>query len=79
MEVDMIDTSQTLKEFCESERVSRSMLYLLWAQGIGPDYFEVGRTKRISPEARLAWRRAREAAAKAKRQAAALATAGTSV
>jgi hypothetical protein len=63
-----VEPSQTVKEFCVSERMSRSMLYILWEQGIGPDYFCIGRTKRISPEAKLAWRRAREAAAKAKRQ-----------
>jgi hypothetical protein len=65
----MTDPSMKISEFCEAERVSRSMLYKLWSQGIGPDYFEIGSTKRISPEARLAWRRAREAAAKARAEA----------
>jgi hypothetical protein len=49
----MTDPSMTISEFCEAERVSRSMLYKLWSQGIGPDYFEIGSTKRISPEARV--------------------------
>jgi hypothetical protein len=65
----MTEPSLTIAEFCEAEKVSRAMLYIMWGQGIGPDYFEIGRTKRISPEARLAWRRAREAAAKAKAEA----------
>jgi hypothetical protein len=53
----------TLAEFCEAERLSRSMLYKLWAQGKGPNFFNIGVTKRISPEARLAWRQQREAEA----------------
>ena len=65
----MTDPSMKISEFCEAERVSRSMLYKLWSQGISPDYFEIGSTKRISPEARLARRRAREAAAKARAEA----------
>jgi hypothetical protein len=66
----MTDDSQTLNEFCESERLSRSMLYKMWNQGIGPDYFFIGSTKRISQEARAKWRHEREAAAKVKAEAA---------
>jgi hypothetical protein len=58
-----VETSYTINEFCEAERVSRSLLYRAWKEGWGPRFHFVGTHKRISPEARLAWRREREAAA----------------
>ena len=55
------DASYTLAEFCAAERISRSMLYKLWAAGLGPDFYWVGVTRRITHAARLAWQAARMA------------------
>jgi hypothetical protein len=60
------DAVQTASEFCASEKLSRRYLDDLWARGLGPAYYLVGRSKRIPPEARQQWRRERmEAAASA--------------
>ena len=59
----MTSASHTIKSFCEAERISRSMIYKLWAQNKGPRWFLVGSTRRISEEARTEWRKAREAEA----------------
>jgi hypothetical protein len=59
------DHSYTINEFCEAERISRSGLYKLWAQGKGPRWFNVGTKRNISHEARTAWRRQMEAEAEA--------------
>jgi hypothetical protein len=32
----------TINEFCEAERISRSLLYKLWDQGAGPRFHRVG-------------------------------------
>jgi hypothetical protein len=58
----MSDQSYTVKSFCEAERISRAMLYRLWAHGQGPRFYMVGTVRRISPEARVEWQREREAA-----------------
>jgi hypothetical protein len=47
--------------FCRAHRISRSTLYGLWQQGLGPK-FRVGTAVRISREAAQAWRAEREAA-----------------
>jgi hypothetical protein len=54
----MVDTSQTIGEFCRAERISKSVYYELKARGLNPDEFEIPgtRIKRITPEARAAWR-----------------------
>jgi hypothetical protein len=57
------DPSYTIDSFCEAESISRSMLYKLWKQGIGPRFYRVGSGVRISHEARTEWRQAREAEA----------------
>jgi hypothetical protein len=57
------ETSYTIIEFCEAERISRSLLYRAWREGWGPRFHLVGTHKRISPEARREWRQEREAAA----------------
>lgn len=54
------DQSLTIDGFCAAENISRSMLYKLWAQGRGPRWYCIGATRRISPEARVEWRRERE-------------------
>jgi hypothetical protein len=53
----------TIGEFCDAHRISRGMVYLLWAQGAGPKWFNVGTRRLISDEAAAQWRREREAAA----------------
>jgi hypothetical protein len=54
----MVDTSQTIGEFCRSERISKWVYYKLKARNLNPDEFEIPgtRIKRITPEARAAWR-----------------------
>jgi excisionase family DNA binding protein len=54
------DASYTIKEFCEAEKLSRAMLYRLWAEGKGPRWFCIGTHRRISQEARTEWRHERE-------------------
>ena len=56
------NSSYTVDEFCEAERLSRSMLYKLWGLGEGPRFYYVGNVRRISHEARLEWQRQMEAA-----------------
>jgi hypothetical protein len=58
------DPSYTINGFCRAERISRSLLYELWRQGKGPDFYWAGVTRRITHRARLAWQREREAAAR---------------
>jgi hypothetical protein len=55
------DPTYTVAEFCAAERISRSMLYKLWAAGLGPEFYWVGVTRRITHAARLAWQRQRMA------------------
>jgi|SRR6516162_6901896 hypothetical protein len=55
----------TIKEFCEAHRISRSALYALWREGIGPRFISIGIKKLITVEAAAAWRREREEAGKA--------------
>jgi hypothetical protein len=55
--------SYTIIQFCEVERMSRSALYKLWAEGKGPRFYFVGNTRRITAQARLDYHRDREAAA----------------
>ena len=57
----MTDASLTVSEFCAAEKLSRSMLYKLWAEGNGPRTFNVGTKRLISYESRQEWRHAREA------------------
>jgi hypothetical protein len=52
----------TINEFCETHRISRSMLYLMWGEGTGPRFMRAGRKRLISMEAARDWRREREAA-----------------
>jgi predicted DNA-binding transcriptional regulator AlpA len=57
------DASLTIAEFCQAEKISRSMLYRAWSEGWGPKFYKVGVTRRITYRARLEWQREREAAA----------------
>jgi hypothetical protein len=54
------EPSYTINEWCESERISRSMFYKLEQQGQAPRTFNVGKSRRISPEARREWRHERD-------------------
>ena len=51
-----------IPEFCLTHRLSRSSLYNLWRDGVGPRFFKLGASVRISREAAAAWRADREAA-----------------
>jgi hypothetical protein len=57
-------SSDTVPEFCESERISLAMYYKMRSEGWGPDEAWIGTRVIITPEAKLRWRRQREAAAK---------------
>lgn len=50
--------SQTRGEFCQTERISKSVFYELKKRGLAPDELEIPGTtiKRITPAARAAWR-----------------------
>lgn len=50
------EKAKTLNEFCRNNVVSRTMLYRLWRQGLGPEFFLVGNRRRITPEAEREWR-----------------------
>ena len=63
--VPIADPSYTINEFCAAERISRAQIYKEWRADRGPRYFLVGGHRRISAEARAAWRRKREAEAMA--------------
>jgi hypothetical protein len=58
-----LDASLTIAEFCQAEKISRSMLYRAWSEGWGPKFYRVGVTRRITYRARLEWQREREAVA----------------
>jgi hypothetical protein len=45
------------------ERISRAQLYKEWRENRGPRFYLVGSHRRISHEARVEWRRQREAEA----------------
>jgi hypothetical protein len=48
--------SISIAEWCAEENLSRSMFYKLDSLGKAPATYFVGRIRRISPEARAAWR-----------------------
>jgi predicted DNA-binding transcriptional regulator AlpA len=58
-----MDESFTIDEFCASEKISRSFFYKLETQGNAPKTYPLGRTRRISGAAYVAWRTARESVA----------------
>jgi hypothetical protein len=53
----------TIAEFCAVHRLSRSVLYKMWAAGKGPRIMRAGSKVLISIEAAGDWRREREAEA----------------
>lgn len=58
-----MDESFTIKEFCAAEKISRAFFYKLQARGKAPRTYLVGVNRRISREAYIAWRNARQAEA----------------
>jgi hypothetical protein len=56
-------STYTIADFCEAERISRAMLYKLWSQGQGPRYYMLGSVRRISHQARMDWHQELEAEA----------------
>jgi hypothetical protein len=62
------DQSFTVAEFCAAERISRGGLYKLWARGEGPVSYHIGKSRRISAEARQEWRHQLELEAVLKRK-----------
>ncbi len=50
----------TFVEFCHAHRISRSTLYNLFAQGLGPRVMHVRGRRLISNEAAVEWRSAME-------------------
>jgi predicted DNA-binding transcriptional regulator AlpA len=56
-----MDKSFSIDEFCADEGISRAFFYKLDAQGKAPDTYRVGKLRRMTREAREAWRAARQA------------------
>ena len=54
------DGTYTVKQFCNSHHISRSMFYKLLQQGQGPRLMAVGRRRMISFEAAADWRQQME-------------------
>lgn len=55
-----MDESFTIQEFCQIEKICRSSFYNMQVQGTAPKTYPVGKRRRISREAYLAWRTARQ-------------------
>lgn len=53
----------TTKEFTEYARISMSTLYMLWAQGRGPDRTRVGKRIFIAKDTAAEWLKEQEQAA----------------
>ena len=63
--MDTNNDSLTISEFCHAEKICRATFYNLKKLGRAPRLMKVGSHYRISPQARVDWRRAREADAAA--------------
>jgi hypothetical protein len=59
------DRTYSISEFCVAEHISRTQLYDDWKADRGPRFYWNGKHRRISHEARIEWRRRREAEAAA--------------
>ncbi len=55
-----MDEFFTIKEFCAAEKICRASFYNLLSQGKAPQTYLVGVNRRISREAYIAWRAARQ-------------------
>ncbi len=56
----MSKKSYTVDEFCEAYSISRSFLYKLWENGLGPVYYKLGTRRFISFEAAEEWQKQNE-------------------
>jgi hypothetical protein len=65
MELQKVEPSQTIPEFCESERISIGLYYKLKRRGLGPREMKLGKSVRITPSARGDWHRRMEVTSKA--------------
>lgn len=61
----MAGRSHSIADFCRRQKLSRGNYYALRKRGLGPREMKVGRLKRISEEAELAWQRRMEEIAEA--------------
>src|SRR5262249_22780078 len=59
------EPSLTVSGFCVAEDISPAMLYRIWQEGLGPDFYYIGNRRRITAEARRRWHAQREAEAAA--------------
>lgn len=50
----------TVPEFCKAHRISKPLLYSLWAEGKGPKSMVVNARRLITHEAAYEWRRSLE-------------------
>jgi hypothetical protein len=66
----MNDASQTISEFCTSEKISRAKYFALRREGRGPREMRDGKWVRITAEARRDWQRERETETTAPNEAA---------
>ena len=53
--------ADTIKSFCQSEKISESFYFKLRAMGLGPKEMRFLSLVRISPQAKVEWRRRMEA------------------
>ena len=58
-----MEPSESIKDFCRIEKISHSGYYNLKRRGKGPKEYQIGRNKRITPEAHAQWRLDRQAEA----------------
>lgn len=59
----MEQSTFTISEWCERNRISRSLFYILDRRGEAPHTFRVGKRRLVSCEADVEWRRELEAKA----------------
>jgi hypothetical protein len=52
--------AMSIKQFCADNDISEAYYFVLRKRGEGPDEMRIGRSVRISREARARWRRQRE-------------------
>ncbi len=52
----------TIEAFCAAHMISRSGLYALWRQGIGPRTVKLGRAVKVTRESAAQWRAERQLA-----------------
>ncbi len=53
--------TQSIKDFCKLNNISRSLFYKLQRQGLGPQIMKVGRRTLITENSSTEWRKLMEA------------------